>query len=115
MFRQQESYLSPYREYARTKGEWRAVKDRFFVGSRVRVKLENPEGNPRTPVYSRGKQGVITGVHGTMESPIDHRGVYPPLYTVEFAVHDLFGGASSDTVWVDVHEEWLEGLGGAPD
>ena len=89
--------------------------NQFFVGDRVRVKGENPEGNPRTPAYVRGKEGVIAVAHGTMENPIDHRGVYPPLYSVEFGVQDLFGRASSDRVWVDVHEEWLEEASGAAD
>ena len=91
------------------------MSDRFSVGDRVRVKHENPEGNPRTPGYVRGKDGVIAAVHGTAENPIDHRGVYPPLYTVEFGVQHLFGSVSSDTVWVDVHEEWLEEPGDAAD
>ena len=91
------------------------MSDHFFVGNRVRVKRESPEGNPRTPAYVRGKEGVITAVHGTMENSIDHRGVYPPLYAVEFGIQDLFGGTNSDTVWVDVHEEWLEEPAGAAD
>ena len=81
---------------------------RFSLGNKVRVKRQNPEGNPRTPAYVLGQEGVITAVHGTIENSIDHRGVYPPLYTVEFGVKDLFGGSSADKVWVDVHEEWLE-------
>ena len=84
----------------------------FSAGNRVRVRRENAEGNPRTPVYVRGKEGVVTAVHGMMESSIDHRGVYPPLYTVEFNIRDLFGGTSPDTIWVDLHEEWLEESGG---
>ena len=84
---------------------------RFLIGDRVRVKRENPEGNPRTPAYVRGHKGVVTFVHGVMENTIDHHGVYPPLYTIGFNVQDLFGGESSDKVWVDVHEEWLEETG----
>jgi len=84
------------------------VNDRFRVGNRVKVKRENPQGNPRTPAYVRGKEGVITAVHGVIDNPRDHRGLYPPLYTVAFLVQDLFGGTSSDKLWVDIHEEWLE-------
>jgi hypothetical protein len=40
-------------------------------------------------------------------NPLDHRGVYPPLCSVLFSVHEVFGGASQDTLSVDVHEDWL--------
>ena len=81
---------------------------RFGVGSRVRVKTENRDGNPRTPEYIRGKSGVVAEVHGVIYNPIDHRESYPPLYTIDFAVRDVFGGASRDKLSVDLHDEWLE-------
>ena len=81
---------------------------KFAVGDRVRVKAENSLGNPRTPRYIRGKNGVIAEVHGLIHNPRDHRDLYPPLYSVSFSVRDVFGNPSSDTLWVDVHEEWLE-------
>lgn len=84
------------------------LSHRFTVGDRVRVKRENPQGNPRTPLYIRGKSGVIATVHGVISNPLDHRGVYPPLYTVMFEVKEVFGRPTNDTLWVDVHEEWLE-------
>jgi len=81
----------------------------FKVGDRVIIKRENPQGNPRTPMYIRGKQGVIVATHGVITNPLDHRGLYPPLYTITFDVKDLFSGTSGDKLWVDVHEDWLEG------
>lgn len=81
---------------------------RFKVGDRVRVKGENPNGNPRTPAYVRGKTGVIAAVQGVIDNPLDHRGLYPPLYTVGFEIREVFGRPTDDTLWVDVHEEWLE-------
>ena len=84
------------------------LSHRFRVGDRVRVKGENPQGNPRTPVYIRGKRGVIATVHGVIVNPLDHRSLYPPLYTVAFEMEEVFGKPTNDTVWVDVHEEWLE-------
>jgi hypothetical protein len=81
---------------------------RFRPGDRVRVLLDNPEGNPRTPKHVRGKTGVVTALRGTMENPLDHRGVYPPLCTVEFGLADVFGGDSTDKLLVDLHEDWLE-------
>jgi nitrile hydratase len=80
---------------------------RFQVGDRVQVKQMSPAGNPRTPTYVKGKNGVVAALHGTMVNPLDHRGVYPPLCSVLFSVRDVFGGASSDTLSVDLHEEWL--------
>ena len=80
---------------------------RFHVGDRVQVKEMTPAGNPRTPTYVKGKNGVVAALHGTMANPLDHRGVYPPLCSVLFSVLDVFGGTSSDTLSVDLHEEWL--------
>ena len=74
----------------------------------MRVKQEHPEGNPRTPRYIRGKSGIISAVHGAIENPLDHRGVYPTLYTVKFNLNELFGTPAKDSLWMDLHEDWLE-------
>ena len=87
---------------------------RFHVRDRVRVKRANPEGNPRTPAYVRGKEGVVTALHGSIVNPLDHRGVYPPLYSVLFSVREVFGGPSQDTLSVDLHEDWLAPAGTTP-
>src|SRR5439155_1081874 len=55
---------------------------RFQVGERVRVMQANPAGSPRTPAYVRGKSGIVTALHGSIENPLDHRGGYPPLCSV---------------------------------
>jgi len=86
---------------------------RFHVGDRVRVKRANPAGNPRTPAYVRGKSGIVTALHGSIDNPLDHRGVYPPLCSVLFPVREVFGGASPDTLSVDLHEDWLAPAGTA--
>jgi hypothetical protein len=80
----------------------------FKVGDRVAVKKENLSGNPRTPKYIRGKSGVVADVHGVIENGRDHRGLYPPLYTVVFDVKEVFGGASPDNLRVDLHADWHE-------
>ena len=72
------------------------------------MKKENPVGNPRTPKYIRGHKGVVTDVHGVINNDRDHRGLYPPLYTVVFDCKEVFGGASADKLRVDLHEDWLE-------
>ena len=79
----------------------------FHVGDRVRVKHANPSGNPRTPAYVRGKNGIVTALHGSIDNPLDHRGVYPPLCSVLFPVREVFGAESQDTLSVDLHEDWL--------
>lgn len=84
------------------------MSGRFKIGDRVLVKADVPGGNPRTPRYVRGQRGRVARIHGVMDNPLDHRGRYPPLYTVTFAVSDIFGGAADGTLYVDVHEEWLE-------
>lgn len=83
---------------------------RFSVGERVRVRDDLPGGNPRTPGYARGKTGVIVAVHGQIPNPLDHRGCYPPLYSVRFPLPELTGRPGRDHVTADVHEDWLEAL-----
>jgi hypothetical protein len=56
----------------------------------------------------RGKVGQVTELHPQMENPLDHRGVYPPLYSVAFPISELFGTGSPDRLFLDLHEDWLE-------
>ena len=77
---------------------------RFGVGDRVRVLDEVPGGNPRTPRYLRGRTGTVVRCHGLIENPLDHRDVYPPLYSVVFTTSD---GGPSDEVLADIHDDWL--------
>ena len=81
---------------------------RFGVGDRVRVRPANVAGNPRTPAYIRGKTGAVVRLHGRVPNPTDHRGLYPPLCTIEFDVADVFGRSDNETLCVDIHEDWLE-------
>ena len=80
---------------------------KYKVGDAVVVASENPSGNPRTPHYIRGKRGVIGAVHGVLENIRDHRGVHKPLYTVKFDLSELSSCHDQESIWVDVHEEWL--------
>ena len=86
-----------------------STNSRFKIGDAVVVAAENPTGNPRTPKYIRGKRGVIGLVHGILENPRDHRGIHDPLYTVKFDLGEVSNCLDTDTIWVDVHEEWLRG------
>ena len=82
----------------------------FKVGDAVIVASENPTGYPRTPRYIRGKRGVIGLVHGVLENIRDHRGIHKPLYTVRFDLSEVSTCHDQDSIWVDVHEEWLSKL-----
>ena len=83
---------------------------KFEIGDAVVVAAKNPTGNPRTPTYVRGRRGVIAAIHGVLENPKDHRGLYQPLYTVRFDLSEVSTCHDQDSVWVDVHEEWLRPL-----
>lgn len=79
------------------------ASNRFAVGDHARVATRSQNGNPRTPRYLLGQVGEIVAAHGVVSNPIDHAGLYPPLYTLRFAL-----GSSSDEIWADIHEDWLE-------
>ena len=83
---------------------------RFKIGDAVMVAAENATGNPRTPHYIRGKRGVVGLVHGILENVRDHRGIHKPLYTVRFDLSAVSSCHDQDSIWVDVHEEWLSRL-----
>ncbi len=83
---------------------------KYKIGDAVMVAHENPAGNPRTPKYIRGKRGVIGLVHGVLENIRDHRGIHKPLYTVKFDLSEVSTCHDQDSIWVDVHEEWLSGV-----
>jgi hypothetical protein len=82
-----------------------AALPRFRVGDRVRVLEDVTSGNPRTPVYLRGRTGTVVAYHGIVVNPLDHQTPYPPLYSVVFTVTDAQG--AEDEVLGDIHEEWL--------
>jgi hypothetical protein len=86
-----------------------SMNDKFKIGDAVVVADENLKGNPRTPQYIRGKRGIVALAHGRLENSRDHRGIHDPLYTVKFDLSELSACHDTDTIWVDVHEEWLSG------
>lgn len=87
-----------------------STNDKFKIGDAVMVAAENLKGNPRTPKYIRGKRGVVALAHGRLENSRDHRGVHDPLYTVRFDLSEVSTCRDTDTILVDVHEEWLSPL-----
>jgi nitrile hydratase len=87
---------------------------RFQVGQSVRARNINPRGHTRLPRYARAKQGIIDRVHGVFVFPDTNalfQGEKPqPLYSVRFTARELWGpeAAASDTVYIDLWEDYLE-------
>ena len=94
---------------------------RFQVGDAVQVKVRGPEGYNRTPIYLRGKKGVVHDIHGEF---VNARGLgygkaedHETLYAVSFNLAYVRGrdpDSSRDTLIVDVFEDWLEEPGQTP-
>jgi nitrile hydratase len=90
----------------------------FSAGMRVRVREDFPPGHIRTPVYVRGKEGVVTKVFGNFLNPetlATGRDGLPKkaLYEVRFKQADLwpdYAGPTSDTLDMDIYEHWLEAV-----
>ena len=84
-------------------------------GDRVRVRDDYPPGHIRTPVYVRGKEGVVTRRFGAFPNPetlaIGRDGMpAKALYEVRFRQKDLwldYAGGESDTLDMDIYEHWL--------
>jgi nitrile hydratase subunit beta len=89
--------------------------EKFAAGERVRVRTDFPPGHVRTPVYVRGKTGVVTRRFGAFENPetAAYRlpGPNKVLYEVRFRQTDLwpdYTGSRTDTVALDLYDHWLE-------
>ena len=85
-------------------------------GARVRVRDDYPVlGHIRTPVYVRGKEGVVTKSFGAFANPEElaigrHGMPKKTLYEVRFRQIDLwsdYAGSLYDTLDVDIYEHWL--------
>jgi hypothetical protein len=88
----------------------------FGAGDRVRIRDDYPRGHIRTPVYVRGKEGVVSRPFGRFRNPetlaIGRDGLpEKTLYEVRFRQKDLwpdYHGPDGDTVIIDIYEHWLE-------
>lgn len=84
-------------------------------GDRVRVREDYPPGHIRTPVYIRGKEGVVQRKLGTFPNPeilaIGRDGMpAKALYEVRFRQKDLwpdYSGSDGDRLDIDIYEHWL--------
>ena len=84
-------------------------------GTSVCVREDYPPGHIRTPVFIRGKQGVITRNFGYFDNPeittYEIEGPQKTLYQVRFRQVDIwpdYTGPEHDTLDIDIYEHWLE-------
>jgi nitrile hydratase len=91
------------------------MADALAPGVTVRVREDYPPGHIRTPVFIRGKRGVITRDFGPFDNPeITTYGLQGPqktLYWVRFRQIDVwpdYAGSDKDTLDIDIYEHWLE-------
>ena len=93
------------------------MSKRFSAGDKVIVKVLNPPGHIRTPMYLRGKRGVVLKDSGAWKNPEElaygRDGL--PLrvnYWVQFGMDEVWSGkgvyAPADTIVAEIYEHWLE-------
>lgn len=91
------------------------MEARYQPGDRVRILQRNQPGHVRTPMYVRGKEGVIERIVGSFPNPellaYGHSGLpYKMLYRVNFRQSDLwddYEGKPEDTLEIEIYEHWL--------
>lgn len=87
------------------------MSDRFEVGDRVRVRLDDPVGHTRAPRYVRGHVGEVVEREGRYPLPEAVVAGEPPrpsrVYAVQFDAADVWGGGGH-TVTVNLWDEYLE-------
>lgn len=88
---------------------------RLSPGAVVRVREDYPPGHIRTPVYLRGKQGVVERYFGAFGNPetlaFNLPGPKKDLYKVRFRAMDLwpdYQGSPKDMIEADLYDHWLE-------
>ena len=88
---------------------------RFGAGDHIRAVLRGQPGHTRLPRYVRGHVGIVVAVHGAHVVPDESaqgRSIAEPLYTVAFALAELFSerADSADKVHLDLWERYLGGI-----
>jgi len=89
---------------------------RFAPGSPVRIRAAAHAGHHRTPLYLKGKRGVV--LRHLRDDPNPESLAYggdglplQPVYSVRFLQRELWSdyrGLGSDTLVADFFEHWLE-------
>lgn len=92
------------------------MSDRFDVGDRVRVRLDDPVGHTRAPRYVRGHVGEVVERHGRHPLPdavvAGEQPAPSTVYAVRFDAARVWG-RGEHTVMVNLWEEYLEPADGA--
>ncbi len=91
------------------------MEAKFQPGDRVQILDRDQPGHVRTPIYVRGKTGVIERIVGSFPNPellaVGHSGLpYKMLYRVNLAQSELwddYDGAPEDTLEIEIYEHWL--------
>jgi nitrile hydratase beta subunit len=88
-------------------------KPRFAVGAPVVARNISTVGHARLPAYARARPGEIAAYHGAhilADASAHDRMEVEPLYSVRFALADLFPerAGSKDAVYLDLWESHLE-------
>jgi nitrile hydratase len=94
-----------------------SVPPRLPVGAKVHVDDRPSSGHCRTPIYLRGKSGVVVSVFGPVRDPAllaYHKPGLPMrvLYRVRFKQGDIwpdYAGPPGDTLEADLFDVWLKG------
>jgi nitrile hydratase subunit beta len=80
----------------------------FSVGDEVTVRRMAPERHQRCPRYVRGATGTVVRVAGAWRHPGDPADAAEPVYTVRFAMTELWGDdAEPGTLAIDLWERYL--------
>jgi hypothetical protein len=89
----------------------------FASGDRIRVKNRSPIGHYRVPQYLRGKLGMVVSliepvaVDSEEEGYGRNAGSRLHYYRLAVALAEIWSeyiGPSSDHLYIDVYETWLE-------
>ncbi len=89
---------------------------RFQPGDTVTVRVDDPGGHFRTPIYIQGHRGRISALCGVFPNPesLAFGGSgqpAQPLYRVEFPQAEVwpdYSGPETDKIYVDIYQHWLE-------
>lgn len=88
----------------------------FSTGDWVEVHQGTPPGHRRTPVYIRGKCGVVERICGSFPNPEELAYGFDGLpkrvlYRVAFKQVDVwpdYSGSHNDTIEMEIFEHWLQ-------
>lgn len=91
-----------------------SLTERFREGDEVIVREDYAIGHFRTPVYIRGKKGLVTKRYGAWGNPetlaYGFKGDKKYVYEVRFRQADVwpdYEGPPADTIDIDLMDNWL--------